>query len=335
MTQVRESLRPLWGIVVFAGLVTSAHASLLPSRAEVYFSTNMPALSFGNGVKVLRPGDALSTSGDIGIRNWDLVKNFSPSEARGTDFGLDGLQVFKWASGNGRPNVFFSTNTSFFSQTLGKEVTDGDLLSKRGQIIATNQDLVAAFLPDSTDNFGLNAFDILDPGQNQQIWFSTVASFHSDKLGQDVAAGEVLSNKGQVIATNAQLLAAFQPANPNDNYGLDSLYVVNERSQTPVMWFSTTKGFYSQALNRNIGAGDLLSNDGTVIGTNAELTAQFGFQFPFGDKGLDAFTMVRTMDSYLDKQAGRVIPPGPNTPEPLSLCLLSLAIPTILARRRK
>lgn len=334
MTQVRESLRPLWVVVTIAGFFGTAHASLIPNRAEVYFSTDVPVLSISsNGIRILHPGDALSTNGTVGIGNWDLVKSFSPSGGKQTDYGLDGLQVFKWASGHGRPTVYFSTNTSFYSQTLGQQVSDGDLLSKRGQVVATNQELVAAFQPDSTGSFGLNAFDVLDPTVNQQIWFSTVKGFHSDKLGQDIEAGDVLSNKGEIIATNADLLKAFQPANPNVNYGLDSLYVVNKKSQTPVMWFSTTKDFYSQALKRNIGAGDLLSNDGTVIATNNELMANFGFQLPFWSKGLDAFTMVRTIDSYFNEQSGRVIPPI--TPEPISLSLLAMAIPAILARRRQ
>lgn len=322
--------RPFGAVVCVLWGLSVAQASLIPAGSQVYFSIDSPTLSFGGGMKVLRPQDVLSTAGGVAIGNWDLIKNFAPAGGKSVNAGLGGLQVFQWPSGKGRPQVFFSTESSFFSNALGTQVTPGEVLNKQGQVVASNQQLVAAFNPGTDDNLGLASFDILDPGQNRQIWFSTTSSFHSGKLGQDISPGDILSNTGQIIASNANLLAAFRPTNPSTNYGLDSLYVVDSKSADPVIWFSTTRPFYSRALRRMISAGDLVSNQGQIVATNAELMGQFGFRLPL-NSGLDAFTMVRPMNTIDESNDNK---DTPDMPEPPELILIALTIPMLLRRRR-
>src|SRR6185312_15673362 len=66
-------------------------------------------------------------------------------------YGLDALIV--------RPagEFWFSTTTGFIDQRLGS-ISDGDLLSTFGYVVARNSELLSAFAPiEDVNNFGLDA----------------------------------------------------------------------------------------------------------------------------------------------------------------------------------
>jgi hypothetical protein len=73
-------------------------------------------------------------------------------------------------------------------------------------------------------DFGLDALRILPSGE---IWFSVEEGFTDSQLGP-IGAGDLLSNFGYRVFKNEDLLAAFAPADPSIDYGLDALYVVTD-----------------------------------------------------------------------------------------------------------
>src|SRR6185295_14023515 len=77
-------------------------------------------------------------------------------------------------------------------------------------------------------DFGLDAMRILPDGQ---IWFSVEEDFNDSRLGT-VRHGDLLSSLGYRVFSNRELLAAFAPADPAQDYGLDALFVVTD-TQSP------------------------------------------------------------------------------------------------------
>jgi hypothetical protein len=221
----------------------------------------------------------------------------------------------------GQLTTYFSTGRTFSSGTYNRNIGEGDLLNRDGTIVATNQDLLSKFTTGTSNDLGLDAVDVVNPGSGQEIWFSTRSGFHSDALGLDVGAGDLVSSTGERIATNADLLAAFAPSNPGTNYGLDAVHVISDvPGQTPVVLFSTNRDFYSTTLNRKISQGDILSNTGEVVMSNVELMKNFGWHFP-DNPGLDAFAFYPPAGAT---NISRTLPQSPGTPEPVTLCLLAL-----------
>ena len=333
----QESLRPLAALLCLLGLAGTAHASLIPSGIDVWFSTNTYSISFKNGITFMAPDNIYSVSGARVPNNGDLLKEFGPRRwFMSFGQGLDALTLVT-EPGATKPVAYFSTGRTFYSNTYQRNIGEGDLLSRNGNIVATNQDLIAKFSPDSTQSVGLDAVDVLNPGASQQIWFSSRSDFYSNELGKSVSSGDLLSNSGQIIATNADLLAAFSPSKPNVNYGLDAAHVFKmEEGKSPVVWFSTNKDFYSNTLKRWVTQGDILSNEGQVIATSAELFKNYGVHFP-SNPGLDAIAFGPS--STLSMDVGRTIAGPPNAepvrvPDPATISLLILGAASGLTRRR-
>jgi hypothetical protein len=136
------------------------------------------------------------------------------------DHGLDALAV------KNDGEVIFSVDRGFFSNALGTNVDSGDLISNRGQIIARNSALLAAFnVPINTGtNYGLDAVHVWPHGE---IWFSTESGFESAVAGS-IQAGDLLSDQGFVVYRNLELLCAFAPIEDLADFGLDGLFVVSD-----------------------------------------------------------------------------------------------------------
>jgi hypothetical protein len=118
--------------------------------------------------------------------------------------------------------IFFSTTEIFFSQTLNRHIGHGDLLSNRGRIVKTNQELLTHFSPiEDLADFGLDAVILRPDGE---IWFSVEFGFNDSNLGP-VSDGDVLSSSGYVVARNHRLLGNFKPAERDIDLGLDALAV--------------------------------------------------------------------------------------------------------------
>src|SRR5213075_649533 len=133
--------------------------------------------------------------------------------------------------------------------------------------------IVRHLSPDLIQNFqptpplpevvGLDAVQLMDNGL---VYFSVQNAFGSKKLGLTVQPGDLLADNGSIVKMEAQLLAAFTPTNSTNHYGLKSIFVWPSSE----VWFSTQKGFYNTN-GTYFSAGDLLSDQGYLVYSNAEL----------------------------------------------------------------
>jgi hypothetical protein len=186
---------------------------------EILFS--IPIDVFSGSVGMIHNGDLLSDRGRIVKRNQELLAAFgvTPGSA---DAGLDGVQLMP----NGE--ILFSTRSNVVvSGVVSGAVTlsNGDILSDQGRVFQTQKQLLALFHPTVTNqDFGLDAMRVFPDGE---IWFSVVQGFTDTQLGP-ILPGDVLSNRGYRAFRNSDLVAAFQPADPSIDYGLDALFVVTD-----------------------------------------------------------------------------------------------------------
>ncbi len=257
------------------------HLIAAPVR-EIWFST-LSSFTSGIGKPSGTGGDLLSHVGRIVKRNSELVGKLGIMPMV-PPLGLDAVDILPGGE------VLFSTEEDAFSERLGP-LQHGDLLSDRGRIFQTNQELTAGFgmMPMSPD-VGLDAVQMKDDGE---ILFSVETDFFSENLGVMVGRGDLLSDKGAIVRTNKELLENFEPVDAQGNLGLDALYVWPSGE----IWFSTEVGFQSKSLGP-VGEGDLLStgdvvnNEGSIIFRNLELLQAFGPIEDLASFGLDALFLV-------------------------------------------
>ena len=183
-------------------------------RGEILFS--IPVDVFSESLGKIQHGDLLSSKGAIVKRNQQLLAAFRPTTT--ADAGLDAFRVLPDGE------VLFSIQSNLVAAS-GTTLSRGDILSDQGRIFLTHQQLMARFQPSVTNyDFGLDAFHILPSGE---IWFSVEQGFTDNRIGP-VRAGDLLSNLGYCVLKNEDLVAAFAPADPAVDYGLDALYVVTD-----------------------------------------------------------------------------------------------------------
>ena len=180
--------------------------------------------------------------------------------------------------------IAFSLEHDIISDTLGP-LQHGDLLSTRGLILRTNQDLLAPFgLQPPAPDVGLDAVHVLDTGE---ILFSIQSNVFSELLSVTLHRGDLLSSTGTIMRRNQQLLGRFQPTNATNDYGLDAVYVWSSGE----IWFSTEDGFQDKTLGP-ISGGDLLSDQGYIVFRHSELLEAFAPTNAPPDIGLDALYVV-------------------------------------------
>jgi hypothetical protein len=255
------------------------HIVAAPVR-EIWFSSRT---SFTSGTlgEPVSAGDLLSHTGRIVKTNSDLMRNLGLMPMV-PDLGLDAVAI-----GPGG-EVFFSCEDYVFSETLGP-LQHGDLLSDKGRIVRTNQQLTSAFMPEPVaPDVGLDAVHVKEDGE---ILFSIEQDLFSEALGVVLRPGDLLSDKGVIVRTNKELLAKFEPTDVQDDLGLDAIYVWPGSG----IWFSTESGFQSKTLG-SISEGDLLSDNGTVVFRNLELLAGFKPFEKLANFGLDALFLIAETD---------------------------------------
>jgi len=183
-------------------------------RGEILFS--IPGKVFSETLGPIQHGDLLSTRGAIIKRNQQLLSAFRPGTTN--DAGLDAFRILP--SGE----ILFSIQSNLVT-AVGTKLSRGDILSDQGRILMANQQLMANFHPTVTNyDFGLDALHILPSGE---IWFSVEEGFTDSQIGA-VKAGDLLSSYGFRVFNNEDLVAAFAPADPSLDYGLDALFVVTD-----------------------------------------------------------------------------------------------------------
>jgi|GEM_PF-2724137 len=208
-------------------------------------------------------------------------------------------------------DLWFSTEVGFGAMGIWPpvdalvHVSDGDLLSWRGHIVRTNHQLTArlGIMPVVPD-LGLDA---VVRGPRGTIWFSFEERepIWSETLGTWLKHGDLLSDAGFVVHTNEQLLRRFVGMPPMPDVGLDAV----EHAPNGMLLFSTENDFWSEALGRRIGHGDLLSNRGIVVRTNQQLMANYHPTDPWTgtrppDYGLDAVIVRPNREIWFSTEIG-------------------------------
>ncbi len=274
--------------------VIKVHArptTIVPPWPELWFSTstgftasNMPSAI--PGFVHVSDGDLLSRRGTIVRKNSQLTARLGIMPPT-PDLGLDAVTLGRGGS------LWFSFDGQqppMWSETLGVWLKHGDLLSEAGFVVRTNEQLLRNFtrMPPVADA----GLDAVATAPNGEFLFSTDEGFHCESLGRWVGHGDLLSDRGYIVRTNAELLAKFEPIDmmgrplPAD-YGLDAVILRSNRE----IWFSVEIGF-PDAKRGWIGHGDLLSTHGYVVVRNRDLVAPFGPLEDLADFGLDAAMLL-------------------------------------------
>ncbi len=265
-----------------------AYEAPLPPPPDVWFSTEVgfhagriDPDAVGN-IRYVSPGDLLSRRGHIVRTNHELTAHLGIMPMV-PDLGLDAVVLAP------RREIWFSFEEDIpriWSETLGVWLKHGDLLSDRGYVVQTNERLLARFvrMPPVRD-VGLDA--VTRP-PCRAIFFSTEEDFFSEALGVMVRHGDLLSNRGRIVRTNAQLMQNFNPINPIPlDFGLDAAILRPWRE----IWFSTEVGFTDANLGP-ISDGDLLSTFGYIVARNLDLVEKFGPIEDLANFGLDAMNVI-------------------------------------------
>lgn len=287
--------------------IRACERPLPPPPPEIWFSTTA---GFTAGKLVtsstttpakITPGDLLSSRGYVVRTNAQLMRRLGVQPIV-PNVGLDAVAVTP-----GRRILFsFEPSTPrIWSETLGRWLKHGDLLSDAGVVAASNEELLARFIRmPAVADVGLDAVARAPTGE---ILFSVKTDFFCESQGRLIRRGDLLSNRGRVVQTNAQLLANFRPLDmtagplPAD-FGLDVVILRPNRE----IWFSTEVDFQDARLGP-INDGDLLSTKGNIIRRNLDLLAGFAPLEDLADFGLDAGAIiypVRIADFDLDSVVG-------------------------------
>jgi hypothetical protein len=247
---------------------------------EIWFSTVQP---FTAGVwnpptNVMSAGDLLSSIGQVAKRNGQLCGGLGIMPVV-PDLGLKDVGILPGGE------IAFSMEQDVFSETLGA-LHAGDLLTDRGRSLRTNSGLLSAFAPSPVPpaGAGLAAVKVTDDGA---VYFSVQTNFYSMKLGRTIQTGDLLADTGDVVRSGTNLLANFNPAKPDGDYGLSAVFLWPSGE----VWYSTTQGFAGSG-TEFYEAGDLLSDQGYVVYRNAGLVSAFAPTASGTNFGLDALYVI-------------------------------------------
>jgi len=255
---------------------------------ELWFSTkkDFHAGIWQSPTNLVSAGDLVSSAGRIVKRNEDLSRYLGIQPVV-PDLGLKDVDVLPGGE------IAFSVESTMWSESLGTWLQQGDLLSDRGRVLRSNQDLISAFGPmPPVPDMGLDAVQVLDSGE---IYFSVQTNFFSERLGRTIRRGDLMSSTGRIVKSNEELVAQFHPAFPNQDFGLAALYLWPSGE----IWFSTQEGFDGSHFD-HYAPGDLLSDQGYLVYSNTNLLSAFHPVESVADFGLDALFIVSD-----------VIPPSP------------------------
>jgi hypothetical protein len=276
---------------------------------EIWFSTVQP---FTAGVwnpptNAMSAGDLLSSIGQVAKRNGQLCGGLGIMPVV-PDLGLKDIGILPGGE------IAFSIEQDVFSETLGG-LHPGDLLTDWGRILRANSKLLSAFVPSSVPpaGAGLGAVKVTDDGA---VFFSVQTNFYSVKLGRTIQTGDLLADSGEVVMSGAQLLANFNPAKPDADYGLSAVFLWPLNGE---IWFATTQGFAGSGTDY-YAAGDLLSNQGYVVYRNSELLSAFAPPAGVTNLGLDALYVITDVPPLgNDLGPAKLDPPRPTNQPPASL----------------
>lgn len=125
----------------------------------------------------------------------------------------------------------------------------------------------------------------------RELWFSIRKPLTgTNALGQTnrIGAGDLVSSRGRVVKSNAELVGLLGVMPVVSDLGLDAVEV----SRRGEILFSIPGDVFSETLGM-IHHGDLLSNQGRIVKRNQELIAAFGVPAASADAGLDGVQYLR------------------------------------------
>ncbi len=218
--------------------------------------------------------------------------------------------------------LYVSTEEDFTrTGPAGGYVSDGDVLNwSAGTIFMRNADLLVRFQRPDTCDLGLDALDIIDdtPTTSRLVAFSTELPISTGAFD----AGDLVATNGAVVH-NAALFAAFAPATPKCDFGLDAIQFIGKvadirqfltimaanpvpDAQVPALmrqlnidlWFSAegTCDIGVPGVPLRFLDGDVLSvvNGGVIVPQVALMAAAPAPGIPGVDRGLDGLIAPRS-----------------------------------------
>ena len=195
---------------------------VVPGRGGlIVFSPDADGVSTTLGA--ISEGDLLASDGRVWRRNRDLLASFGFMPPT-PDLGLDAVSI------NAEGRHLFSVRQAAFSEKLGIVIGPGDLLSDAGEVVRSHADLLVRFKPvNPGEDHGLDALFVWPSGE---VWFSTEISFESALLGY-LTDGDLLSDRGYVVARSLDLVRRFQPLEDLANFGLQGVQVISDATALP------------------------------------------------------------------------------------------------------
>lgn len=199
-------------------------------------------------------------------------------------------------------DLWFSTRTNF-TPTNASLVTSGDLLSFSGRVVKSSTTLLGrlGFMP-GVAPADLDAVSVM-PGA--EVWFSMGEDRFSETLGQ-IRQGDLLSDQGRIVETNARLMTNFAPQPFLDDYGLDALHVMNDGE----ILFSISTNVSSPQAGA-LFSGDILSFRTNGVATtnrlflsNSNLLSRFHPVNPEPNYGLDALFLWPNGEIWFSTETG-------------------------------
>src|SRR5262245_59275663 len=120
-----------------------------------------------------------------------------------------------------------------------------------------------------------------------QILFSISTNLIAPNTGAVLSHGDILSDRGEIFRTNAQLFSRFHPGILNHDFGVDAFYVWPSGE----IWFSPNEGFQDSQLGL-VQPGDIISDAGYRVFGNWDLVSSLAPLEKPTDFGWDALFIV-------------------------------------------
>ena len=229
--------------------------------------------------------------------------------------------------------VDFSTVEGFESAdtsgTQNRWISDGDLLRDNGLIVRTNQQLMRHFgVMPPIPPVGLDGVarcpacptavscsaGLPNTADRRCVLFTTETTVWSETLQTWLGHGDLLCECGFVLRTNWQLIQAFRPIAGTPDVGLDGVHPISNTE----IWFTTDQGFWAfhpSGTHHWISPDDVLSDQGYVVRTMAQLLERFHPISVAVSPGLDDFAVLTNGEIYFsvetefdDAVYGRISP---------------------------
>lgn len=211
-----------FGVEGGGGLEAGLDAIDVLPGGRVVFSTDRDVE--GASVGTLHHGDLLLEEGRI-LRTFEELLAPFAVQPPVPDLGLDAVQVLDTGE------ILFSIEDAAFSEALGIRLDRGDLLSSEGRVVRSQKELLAGFHPaaGTPGEVGLDAVHLWPHGET---WFSVEQGFTDEVLGP-VLPGDLLSDRGNILFRNLDLMLPFMPLEDLADFGLDALFLVTPGTATP------------------------------------------------------------------------------------------------------